>query len=252
MRSIRLAATVATTLGCALGWTPSAIGGQTPGDPVSVERVEAEALAAGVMQRSPEPLRASPVSPPASLVDSIYEALSALSRFRSPATDSVFEVFGIHAAAAGLHSVVVALDSAAPWLEAWSRGEGATGAPALDSVLQPAGLLSPEEAPWFLGDHAFLLRFREPVLWWAVADRLSTAPFVEGVSPRVIPMGGGEGVFVERGDRGWRFVYSVGWGDCPSGCIHWHRWTFEVEDGGRVSFGGASGEPVPQDRRLIP
>ena len=30
---------------------------------------------------------------------------------------------------------------------------------------------------------------------------------------------------------GWRVVVRIGWGDCESGCIHEHRWTYEVTGG---------------------
>jgi hypothetical protein len=31
--------------------------------------------------------------------------------------------------------------------------------------------------------------------------------------------------------EGWRVVVRIGWGDCESGCIHEHRWTYEVGSG---------------------
>jgi hypothetical protein len=46
---------------------------------------------------------------------------------------------------------------------------------------------------------------------------------------------------------GWRVVVRIGWGDCPSGCMHEHRWTYEVTRDGGVGFVGETGPSVPPD-----
>jgi hypothetical protein len=46
--------------------------------------------------------------------------------------------------------------------------------------------------------------------------------------------------------EGWRLDYSVGFGDCPAGCIYRHTWSFAVSGDGVVTFLGRSGEPPPQ------
>jgi hypothetical protein len=37
----------------------------------------------------------------------------------------------------------------------------------------------------------------------------------------------------------------VGWGDCPSGCIDEHTWTFAVTPAGDVGLIGEDGDEVP-------
>jgi hypothetical protein len=44
---------------------------------------------------------------------------------------------------------------------------------------------------------------------------------------------------------GYTVVLTVGWGDCPSGCISRHVWTFEVKADGGVRLVSETGEPVP-------
>ena len=46
---------------------------------------------------------------------------------------------------------------------------------------------------------------------------------------------------------GWRVVFHVGWGDCPSGCIDEHTWTYDVEPDGSVALVGETGPSLPQD-----
>ena len=44
---------------------------------------------------------------------------------------------------------------------------------------------------------------------------------------------------------GYQVVFTVGWGDCPAGCIDRHRWTFAVAPDGQVGLIGEEGPEVP-------
>lgn len=44
---------------------------------------------------------------------------------------------------------------------------------------------------------------------------------------------------------GYTVVLTVGWGDCPSGCISRHVWTFDVKADGTLTPVSETGEPVP-------
>ena len=47
-------------------------------------------------------------------------------------------------------------------------------------------------------------------------------------------------------DGGWTVVYSVGWGDCPAGCISTHEFVYTVDTPtGAVTYEGDTGEPLP-------
>ena len=46
-------------------------------------------------------------------------------------------------------------------------------------------------------------------------------------------------------EGGYQVVIRVGWGDCPSGCIDEHRWTYAVSPDGQVGLINETGEPVP-------
>ena len=48
-------------------------------------------------------------------------------------------------------------------------------------------------------------------------------------------------------DDGWEVVIRIGWGDCPSGCISEHRWTYAVAPNGEVILVEESGVPIPTD-----
>jgi len=44
---------------------------------------------------------------------------------------------------------------------------------------------------------------------------------------------------------GYEIDVTVGWGDCPAGCINRHVWTFAVEPDGGVALVSESGDEVP-------
>lgn len=45
--------------------------------------------------------------------------------------------------------------------------------------------------------------------------------------------------------RGFRITVTIGWGDCPAGCIDRHTWTYDVSADGDVVFVGETGDPLP-------
>jgi hypothetical protein len=46
---------------------------------------------------------------------------------------------------------------------------------------------------------------------------------------------------------GYRIVLTVGWGDCPAGCIEKHVWTYDVGPDGQLTLVGETGDEVPSD-----
>ena len=44
---------------------------------------------------------------------------------------------------------------------------------------------------------------------------------------------------------GYQVTVELGWGDCPSGCINRHRWTYAVTGDGTTTLESETGEPVP-------
>jgi hypothetical protein len=46
-------------------------------------------------------------------------------------------------------------------------------------------------------------------------------------------------------DAGYTVLVHVGWGDCPSGCIHKHEWTYTVGRDGAVVLASETGDKIP-------
>jgi hypothetical protein len=62
----------------------------------------------------------------------------------------------------------------------------------------------------------------------------------------------GQGAWFEQTetDEGWEIVIRIGWGDCPSGCISEHRWSYAVSAAGEVAIIAQSGTPLPTDSEV--
>jgi hypothetical protein len=48
-----------------------------------------------------------------------------------------------------------------------------------------------------------------------------------------------------RVNGGFQVTFTVGWGDCPAGCIDRHNWTFAVTPAGQVGLIAEDGPSVP-------
>ena len=80
----------------------------------------------------------------------------------------------------------------------------------------------------------------------AAARVAETEPTLAGIGPLDPDIIGGCCFWeaTETGD-GFEVTYEVGWGDCPSGCIDRHHWTFSVTRDGAVTLLSESGPSLP-------
>jgi hypothetical protein len=45
---------------------------------------------------------------------------------------------------------------------------------------------------------------------------------------------------------GYEVTITIGWGDCPAGCIQKHVWTYAVTPAGEASLVSEAGDPLPE------
>lgn len=82
----------------------------------------------------------------------------------------------------------------------------------------------------------------------AVALVLATNERFEGIGPLNPDVIGQSAWYtVDPASDGWTVVVTVGWGDCPSGCIEKHTWTYVVTTTGQVTLMTETGPEVPAD-----
>jgi len=84
----------------------------------------------------------------------------------------------------------------------------------------------------------------------AVAAIQARTPLFDGIGPQRKDMIGQDRWWeAQPGDgttppTGWTIRFTVGWGDCPSGCIDRHGWTWNVTHDGTVTFVAEDGSPL--------
>jgi hypothetical protein len=184
------------------------------------------------------------VDPPMPLVAGLFNALERVHAFTHPARDTVIDVYRIHTFPhPQTRQVMVRVDPAHAWTRAWSGGNTLTGNAAVDSLIVRYELTLHRYYLWTIGEVAVLAAGR-PLNATALAARF--APITGVVWAEPDGMGGdGADIRASRSGDGWRLDYSVGYGDCPAGCIQRRTWSFSVSAAGMVRYLGASGSPPP-------
>ncbi len=188
------------------------------------------------------------VEVPRVLVRDLYQRLVLVDNARAvPARDSVVTLYGIHAfPAPATRQVLVFPRQDADWAGPWMTGARFTGNPDIDGLLVSLDLTPTRCVVLHLADYDMCrLESSRPLMINAVARLFEVIPGVHHAGPNSA-VGSGNDIRATRDSAAWRLDYSVGYGDCPSGCIVRRYWHYAVTDDGRVAYLGSDGGPPPQ------
>ncbi|MFQ5799388.1 MAG: hypothetical protein ACE5H0_11970 [Bacteroidota bacterium] len=182
---------------------------------------------------------------PQDLVSTLYYALIHVHNATHLASrDSVVVIYAIHTFPyPEIYSLIVGVDSTSKWVAAWRRGERFTGNQQVDALMKEFDLQLDRYYDW-PGSHAVTLRATRPLNIAALAGRFDGIDAVSYAEPNGT-IGDGNDITARSEASYWQFDYSVGYGDCPSGCIGRHFWTFQIYSDGHVEYAGSSGNPAP-------
>lgn len=83
----------------------------------------------------------------------------------------------------------------------------------------------------------------------AAAAVIASNPMFAGITPLAPDVIGASRWYVATplAGGGYAIEVTIGWGDCPAGCIERHVWTYEVKPDGTVTMKSEAGDPVPSD-----
>lgn len=168
----------------------------------------------------------------------VYNATSLAAR------DSVVEIYIIHTFPhPETHSLIVAVDSTKDWVNAWKNGERLTGNSKIDRLMETYDLQLDRyyRWPW---SHSAVLRALTPLNILALAPQFQNIEGVHYAEPNGYGGDGNDIIAAIESDF-LKCEYSVGYGDCPSGCIYRHFWTFHINYDGSVEFVVSFGDPAP-------
>lgn len=144
-----------------------------------------------------------------------------------------------------MRRILVILDKDAPFRDAWSEGEIKTSDPKLNELTEKLNLSIKEYRDSQMGATLILEsdRFYNTV---EMANRLSE---IKGIRLAEPDGKAGDGNNITAGAEGKNHLalkFSVGAGDCPSGCIYRKYWTFHVGPDGKLAYVGVSGS-IPEN-----
>jgi hypothetical protein len=215
-----------------------------PDSLAALYRVDAARLALRVVYDDERPEREE-VELPTALVDELYDALALV--YNATGLDSrdwVVERFPIHTFPnPEVFELTVGVFPSKEWVGAWQSGQRFTGNTHIDQLLETYDLSL--EAYHDRSMHRANLRAGRPLNVAALAMRFEGIDGVRYAEP-LSWFGDGNDIRARsRGER-WELEYSVGYGDCPSGCVQRHYWTFLADLGGFVRYEGDRGDPIPE------
>jgi hypothetical protein len=183
---------------------------------------------------------------PGDAVQPYYEALVLVHNATGlPARDTVVDVYGIHTfpqpATRSLYMLVAGDQT---WAQRLVRGELPTGNATVDRLLNDYALSFDHAHTLTTGELLIVLRPAVALNVASLAALFVGVPGVRASEPNGT-VGDGNDTRGSMTESGVRLDYSVGYGDCPAGCIGRRFYHFVVHADGTVEYLGASGAPPP-------
>ncbi|HKC40529.1 MAG TPA: hypothetical protein VKC15_13380 [Gemmatimonadales bacterium] len=184
---------------------------------------------------------------PDDAVQPYYDALVLVHNATAlPARDTVVDVYAVHAypwPATG--SMILELFDSEAWVQRLARGEVPTGEPTVDALMARYALsVGNVYRSSATGNVLLTLASPEPLNFEGLAKLFAGITGVRFAEPNGY-VGDGNDIRGSMADARLLLDYSVGYGDCPAGCINRRSYHFAVTFDGTVEYLGASGSPPP-------
>jgi hypothetical protein len=185
-------------------------------------------------------------------MDTIWKGLAAIYNATAiPERDSIFNIYCLHIQDGYEYisqAISVYVDTSFSWTDPWMNHQVITGYAQLDSFMTHYE---------FINDGQMLHRvvfFHTDQLINTVAFADSLESFSGIIYAQSSPNGGdGNRITYSKSGNYLYYDFSLGWGDCPSGCIGRHYWHFRVNlNDCSVLLTGTSGANIPVSGSDIP
>lgn len=187
---------------------------------------------------------------PDKIVDTFYHGL--LHIYNSSAEDArlVTHTYSIHSRQFGMaFDLTFSYDSSASWGKAWSEGNRLTGNEAIDELILEYDLTFErfyDFGAW--GEHTVRFTSSKPLNMPALARVFKQQTEIDEAYASSFLVGGGSNLSANVSYRGIEYIFTLGWGDCPAGCINYHSWKFRVASNGGVTLADEYGNSLDSYR----
>lgn len=165
-------------------------------------------------------------------IEKILKIIQAVYNSDSPARDSVFNKYEIHARYCySFNSVSLRVKPNEPGVVKLAKDEIPTGEESLDEVLNRYSLDSVKTA-YSYPDFPWLTIFTsEEYNMIPISKELEKIPSIEIAEFSRGCIGDGSNISLIRNKSSAIITFSIGHGDCPAGCIYHKYWEFIVKNG---------------------
>ena len=169
-------------------------------------------------------------------VAEILNAIQAVYNLDIPERDEVFDEHQIHAFPfMGLHSISLKTDTTAPEVQKLIAGEP-TGNQELDNIIAKYKFNEVRTSLYYPEFNWITIISEESLNLFPVINELKAFPFFVYVEFGGGAIGDGNNITLERFENYMKLDFSIGWGDCPSGCIYRKHWIFSVDQKCNAAF----------------
>lgn len=171
---------------------------------------------------------------PEELIELYYSALVHVYKYVFTSQDTKLRnVLAIHVfRTPETRSVILAIDSSKQWAKEWRRGNTKTGYSKIDELIESYKLKLSSINP-FIKNYLAVVYSEKPLNALALSKRFQGLDGIIYSEPNGIA-GDGNDIKTQLTSARMILNYSLGWGDCPSGCISRHYWKFEIDKQGVV------------------
>jgi hypothetical protein len=166
----------------------------------------------------------------------ILGAFQAVYDLNVPERDTIIEQYDIHVyPVLGLYSISLKVDPSAGEIQNLVNGQ-VTGNAQLDTFLSTYAF-DQVSTSMFYPDFNWITITSDSAwnlipLW----EHLKTFDFIYDAGMGDGAMGDGNTIVLERKAQSLLLDFSIGWGDCPSGCINRKHWRFEISNACQASI----------------
>ena len=206
----------------------------------SLYRTDAARLALNHVYQNKLPDTAS-VNIPQQLIDSFYSGLIHIFNCKTiTSVDTITKIRPVHTFPyVSLYYLWVHVDTSYTWTKQWENGFTFTGNDTIDSLLIEYEL----ELESYSIYQMAILKAHKPLNMKTLGKMFEKISGVTYAEPEGF---GGSGDDLEANlELLWiRYIFSIGWGDCPAGCINRRFWEYTVSDAGEVRYWGSYGDKL--------
>lgn len=178
------------------------------------------------------------INVPQNYQDTIWQGLAAIFNLTPVIErDSVFDNYCIHHEASNFiyHSIYVAVDTTYNWTQQWQNLNTTTGITSLDNLLSTYGFTITSFSTF--GSNYATLTTTQNINVIPLCDSIETFSGVLYSEPNP-PIGFGNEIIYNKVGNDRFYDFTVGYGDCPSGCTGQHTFKFKVYNNCSVDYLG--------------